>query len=114
MARQVKFKDKPLNLAGPEVKAGDKAPDFACAVGLDVVNLAGTYDLGNGFTAFARIDDLLDKRYQDPTGFLRPGLSAFGGIKMAFHNEASAADHRRSVAYADTAATRDRPGWTAR
>jgi vitamin B12 transporter len=53
-----------------------------------VVNLAGTYDLGNGLTAFARIDNLFDRRYQDPTGFLRPGLSAFGGIKMAFDTPA--------------------------
>jgi vitamin B12 transporter len=49
-----------------------------------VVNLAGTYNLGNGVAAFARIDNLFDRRYQDPTGFLRPGLSAFGGVKLAF------------------------------
>jgi vitamin B12 transporter len=55
-----------------------KAPGYA------IVNLAGSYDLGHGLTAFARIDNLFDRRYQDPTGFLRPGLSAFGGIKIAF------------------------------
>ena len=60
----------------PRLKAG----------GYTVVNLAGTYDLGNGLTAFARIDNLFDRRYQDPTGFLRPGLSAFGGFKIALES----------------------------
>ncbi len=62
----------------PRLKAG----------GYPVVNLAGTYDFGNGVGAFARIDNALDRRIQDPTGFLRPGLSAFGGIKIAFDSGA--------------------------
>ena len=37
--RQVKFKDKMLNLVGPQLKAGDSAPDFACVTGLDIVKL---------------------------------------------------------------------------
>jgi vitamin B12 transporter len=94
----------------PRLKAG----------GYTVVNLAGTYDLGNGFTAFARIDNLFDRRYQDPTGFLRPGLSAFGGIKMAFHSDGpdrdrrNAADQGSHVARTDPAATPDRPRWASR
>jgi vitamin B12 transporter len=32
------------------------------ANGYTIVNLAGTYDLGHGLTAFARIDNLLDRR----------------------------------------------------
>jgi vitamin B12 transporter len=52
--------------------------------GYVVANLAADYDLGHGVTAFARIDNLLDRHYQDPIGFLRPGLSAFAGIKVAF------------------------------
>ena len=48
------------------------------------MNLAGSYDLGNGVTAFARIDNLLDRRYQDPIGFLHPGLGVFAGVKVAF------------------------------
>lgn len=40
---QIKFKDKTYNMAGREVKAGDKAPDFQCVnAGLEVVSLAGT------------------------------------------------------------------------
>jgi vitamin B12 transporter len=48
------------------------------------VNLAGSYDLGNGVTAYARIDNLLDRRYENPIGFLRPGLGVFAGVRVAF------------------------------
>jgi vitamin B12 transporter len=54
------------------------------ANGYTLVNLAGSYDLGNGLTAYARIDNLLDRHYQDPIGFLRPGLGVFAGVRMAF------------------------------
>jgi vitamin B12 transporter len=33
--------------------------------------------------AFGRIDDLFDKRWENPVGFLVPGFGAFGGIKVA-------------------------------
>lgn len=46
------------------------------------VNLAGSYDLGRGVTLFARINNLLDRHYQDPVGFDRPGIGAFGGVKV--------------------------------
>ena len=48
-----------------------------------LVNLAGSYDLGNGVSAYARIDNLLDRRYQSPIGFLRPGLGVFAGVRLA-------------------------------
>jgi vitamin B12 transporter len=54
------------------------------ANGYTLVNLAGSYDLGNGLTAYARIDNLLDRHYQDPIGFLPPGLGVFAGVRMAF------------------------------
>jgi len=39
----VKFKGKPLALVGPQLKAGDQAPDFACLnQGLELVTLAST------------------------------------------------------------------------
>jgi len=53
------------------------------AGGYTVVNIAGTYDLGHGVAAFARIDNALDKSYQDPVGFERPGFGIFGGLKFA-------------------------------
>jgi vitamin B12 transporter len=49
-----------------------------------LVNLAGFYDLGNGLTAYARINNLLDRHYQTPIGFLQPGLGAYAGVRVAF------------------------------
>ena len=38
---------------------------------------------GETLSAYARIDNLLDRRYQSPTGFLRPGLGVFAGLRLA-------------------------------
>jgi len=32
---------------------------------------------------FGRIDNLFNVHYQNPTGFLAPGLGVFGGIRFA-------------------------------
>ena len=53
------------------------------ATGYPLVNLAGSYDLGKGISAYARIDNLFDRRYQVPTGFLRPGFGVFAGVRLA-------------------------------
>ena len=44
--------------------------------------VAGEYALNKTVTAFARIDNLADRRYEDPTGFQRPGIGAFGGVRV--------------------------------
>ncbi|HTT80460.1 MAG TPA: TonB-dependent receptor [Stellaceae bacterium] len=49
-----------------------------------LINLAGSYDLGRGISLFARIDNLLNRHYQDPIGFQHQGLGVFGGMKVAF------------------------------
>ena len=49
-----------------------------------VVNLAADYDLGRGVTVFARIDNAFDERYENPTGFQRPGFGVFGGVRVAW------------------------------
>ena len=41
-ANAVTFKGNPLTVVGPKLKAGDKAPEFACLAGLDKVTLAQT------------------------------------------------------------------------
>jgi vitamin B12 transporter len=46
-------------------------------------DLAAAYELGRGVTLFARINNLLDRHYQDPTGFDRPGIGAFGGVRVS-------------------------------
>jgi vitamin B12 transporter len=47
------------------------------------VNFSGDYDLGHGVTLFARVDNLLNHRYEDPVGFDKPGIGAYGGLRLA-------------------------------
>ncbi|WP_248313302.1 TonB-dependent receptor [Bosea sp. F3-2] len=47
-----------------------------------LVNLAAEYKATDKVTVFGRIDNLFDKRWENPVGFLVPGLGAFGGIKV--------------------------------
>jgi vitamin B12 transporter len=61
------------------------APDYY------LVNLAANYDCGHGVTVFARIDNLLDKRYENPTGFQRPGFGTYIGLRVAFGGKSSSA-----------------------
>jgi vitamin B12 transporter len=49
-----------------------------------VVNLAADYHLGKGVTLFARIDNMFDERYENPTGFQRPGFGVYAGIRVNF------------------------------
>jgi len=46
-----------------------------------VVNLAASFDIDRRFTVFGRIDNLFDRHYQNPVGFLQPTLGAFAGIR---------------------------------
>ena len=54
-----------------------------------VVNLAANYDAGKGVTVFARIDNAFDERYENPTGFQRPGFGVFGGASFTWGPTAS-------------------------
>ncbi len=56
MAREVKFKEKMFPLAGPQLKPGDKAPDYACAVMLDVKTLADTPAKARLFSVVPSLD----------------------------------------------------------
>ncbi|WP_245973698.1 TonB-dependent receptor plug domain-containing protein [Bosea caraganae] len=53
------------------------------APGAAIVNLAADYKLSDKLTLFGRVDNLFDKRYENPVGYLVPGLSAFGGLRFA-------------------------------
>src|SRR5262249_34989978 len=53
-----------------------KAPPFA------TVNLAANYVIADNLTMFARIENLFNKHYEDPIGFLRPGFGIFGGMRL--------------------------------
>jgi vitamin B12 transporter len=47
-----------------------------------IVNIAANYAVNPQLTVFGRIDNLFDKKYEDPNGYLRPGLGVFGGIRV--------------------------------
>lgn len=49
-----------------------------------LVNLAGSYDLGNGITAFGRIDNLLNETYENPVGYEHPGIGFFAGLRATY------------------------------
>ncbi len=53
------------------------------APGYTTVNVSGNYDINANLAVFARVDNLFDRHYQNPTGFLQPSLGAFAGIKVA-------------------------------
>jgi vitamin B12 transporter len=52
------------------------------APGYTVVNLATNYQLDEYTSLFGRLDNLFDLHYQDPTGFERPGLGIFVGVRL--------------------------------
>jgi vitamin B12 transporter len=49
-----------------------------------VINLVGTHELTRSTTLFGRVENLTDRQYQDPTGFERPGLGIFVGVKVRY------------------------------
>lgn len=50
--------------------------------GYTVVNLAGSYVVNSNVTVFGRVDNLFNKQYENPTGWLQPGFGIFGGVKL--------------------------------
>ncbi len=46
------------------------------------VNIAANYEVDKHVTVFARADNLFNYQYQDPTGFMRPGLGVYGGVRL--------------------------------
>ncbi len=51
------------------------------ANGFATADIAAQYKLTQNLTAFGRIDNLLDRRYENPSGFLQPGIAGFAGIR---------------------------------
>lgn len=51
------------------------------ANGYTTVNLAASYDITGNFSVFARANNLFDRHYENPTGFLQPGIGVFAGIQ---------------------------------
>jgi vitamin B12 transporter len=53
------------------------------APGYTIVNLRSDYAINDQIKVFSRIDNLFNLHYQNPTGFLAPGLGVFGGVRFA-------------------------------
>jgi vitamin B12 transporter len=53
------------------------APPYA------TVNVAANYKVDEHVTVFGRVDNLLDRTYQVPYGFLAPGLGIYGGVRVS-------------------------------
>jgi vitamin B12 transporter len=47
------------------------------------VNLAANYEVDKYITVFGRIDNLFNRQYENPIGFMRPGFGAFAGIRVS-------------------------------
>lgn len=78
-----------LTLTGTLISIGsfvDGNRDFSITrlknPGFTLVNLSANYVWSETTTLFARIDNLFDQRYQNPTGFLGPGLAVYGGVRL--------------------------------
>jgi len=64
-----------------------KRPDSALKRDMSsysLVNLKGSYLLHKNLSLFVRIDNLLDRSYEEVAGYGTPGLSVFGGVKASF------------------------------
>jgi vitamin B12 transporter len=80
----------PLTLSATVLRVSDwididRAGDLGnlVAPGYTVVNLRADYAINDQLKVFGRIDNLANVHYQNPTGFLAPGLGVFGGIRFA-------------------------------
>jgi vitamin B12 transporter len=65
----------------------DGSRDFSVsrmrAPGAAIVNIAAEYKLTDKLSAFGRVDNLFDKRHENPVGSLVPGLSAYAGLRAS-------------------------------
>lgn len=51
------------------------------APGYTIVNLAASFDINRHCSVFGRIDNLFDRHFQNPVGFLQPTLGAYAGVR---------------------------------
>jgi vitamin B12 transporter len=52
------------------------------APGYITVNVATSYEFNAHLALFARINNLLDRHYENPVGFLQPSIGAYAGIRL--------------------------------
>jgi vitamin B12 transporter len=80
----------PLTISATMLHVGsfiDANRDFSIprllAPGYTVINLAADYAINDQLKIFGRIDNLFNVHYQNPTGFLQPGLGVYAGMRVA-------------------------------
>jgi vitamin B12 transporter len=54
------------------------------APGYTTVDLAASFDVARNIAVYGRVNNLLDRHYQEPVGFLQPSVGVFAGIKTKF------------------------------
>ena len=74
--------DATLLVTGPQADIGRESGIREKIGGYTVLNLAASYKLTESWSLFGRIENASDTNYQSPDGFLRPGIGAYGGIKV--------------------------------
>ncbi len=59
--------------------------DYASSVaGYVTLNLAGSYDVHKNVQFFARIDNVINKQYEEVYGYGTSGVAGYGGVKLAY------------------------------
>jgi len=64
----------PITYAGTRVDLG----------GYLLANLAASYDVTRWLQVFARVENLLDRRYEEVWGYGTPGIGGYGGVRVSF------------------------------
>jgi thiol peroxidase len=81
MPRTVTFKGNAVNLAGPQLKPGDKAPDFTGLKGLDTVALADTPAKARLFSVVPSLDtgvcSMQTKKFDEGLKALGDGVASY-------------------------------------
>ncbi|MBI3822443.1 MAG: thiol peroxidase [Planctomycetes bacterium] len=82
MAREVKFKDKMFPLTGPQLKAGDAAPEFECVgAGLAATTLASTPKKARMFSVVPSLDTPVcsqqTKKFDEAIGGMKDQVACY-------------------------------------
>src|SRR5947208_10486963 len=91
--RTVKFKDKSLNVVGPQLKAGDAAPNFACVTGpFEVLTLAKTPAKARLFSVVPSLDtpvcSMQTKKFDESIAKLGDKIAAYTvSLDLPFRSE---------------------------
>ena len=81
MANEITFKGNPVKLVGPRLKAGDKAPDFECLKGLNLVKLGDTPAKARLFSVVPSLDtpvcSIQTKKFNEALAAQKDKLAAY-------------------------------------